>query len=80
MSLVVFASGQGREDIKSDVAGFRKASNRCSKSTVWTVMVDKQKGDMRLDEIDPDAVRGTSLINGKSAREVIQQRGNASRG
>ena len=43
LSLVVFASVQGREDIKSDVDGFGKASNRCSKSTVWTVMVPISK-------------------------------------
>jgi hypothetical protein len=70
--LVVVASGQGREDIKSDLAGFRQnVKPLFQKYCVECHGPDKQKGDMRLDTIDPDVVRGRSLDQWEDVREAF---------
>ena len=72
LSLVVFASVQGREDIKSDVDGFRQSVQPLlEKYCVDCHGPDKQKGDMRLDEIDPDVVRGTNFDQWEDVREAF---------
>ncbi|MDC0156475.1 DUF1592 domain-containing protein [Verrucomicrobia bacterium] len=70
--LVVVASGQGREDIKSDLDGFRQnVKPLLQKYCVDCHGPNKQKGDMRLDEIDPDVVRGTSFDQWEDVREAF---------
>jgi hypothetical protein len=70
--LVVVASGQGREDIKSDLDGFRQnIKPLLQKYCVDCHGPDKQKGDMRLDVIDPDVVRGISFDQWEDVREVF---------
>ena len=72
LSLVVFASVQGREDIKSDVDGFRQSVQPLlEKYCVDCHGPDKQNGDMRLDEIDPDVVRGTNFDQWEDVREAF---------
>mgnify|MGYP001971818086 FL=1 len=70
--LVVFASGQGREVIKSDLDGFRQnVKPLLQKYCVDCHGPNKQKGDMRLDVIDPDVVRGTSFDQWEDVREAF---------
>ena len=70
--LVVFASGQGREVIKSDLDGFRQnVKPLLQKYCVDCHGPDKQKGDMRLDTIDPDVVGGTSFDQWEDVREAF---------
>ena len=60
----------GKEDIKSDVDGFRQSVQPLlEKYCVDCHGPDKQKGDMRLDEIDPDVVRGTNFDQWEGVRE-----------
>ena len=59
LMLVVVTSGLGREEIKSDLDGFQqKVKPLLQKYCVDCHGPDKQKGDMRLDHIDPDVVTG----------------------
>jgi hypothetical protein len=70
--LVVVASGQGREDIRSDLDGFRQSVKPLLKKyCVDCHGSNKQKGDMRLDTIDPDVVRGTSFDQWEDVREAF---------
>ena len=70
--LVVVASGQGREDIKSDLDGFRQdVKPLLQKYCVDCHGPDKQKGDMRLDIIDPDVVGGASFDQWEDVREAF---------
>ena len=70
--LVVVATGHGREDIKSDLAGFRQSVKPLlQKYCVDCHGPNKQKGDMRLDVIDPDVVRGTSFDQWEDVREAF---------
>ena len=70
--LVVVASGQGREDIKSDLDGFRQnIKPLLQKYCVDCHGPNKQKGDMRLDVIDPDVVRGISFDQWEDVREAF---------
>ena len=70
--LLVVASGQGREDIKSDLDGFRQnIKPLLQKYCVDCHGPNKQKGDIRLDVIDPDVVRGISFDQWEDVREVF---------
>jgi len=70
--LVLVGSGQGREDIKSDLDGFRQnVKPLLQKYCVDCHGPDKQKGDMRLDTIDPDVVRGISFDQWEDIREAF---------
>ena len=70
--LVGVASGLGKEDIKSDLEGFRQnVKPLLQKYCVDCHGPDKQKGDMRLDTIDPDMVRGTSFDQWEDVREAF---------
>ena len=70
--LVLVGSVQGREDIKSDLDGFSQTVKPLlQKYCVDCHGPDKQKGDMRLDEIDPDVVRGRSFDQWEDVREAF---------
>jgi len=74
--LVVVSTGQGKEDIKSDLDGFRQnVKPLLQKYCVNCHGPDKQKGDMRLDQIDPDVVRGTSFDQWEDVREAFNSGG-----
>jgi hypothetical protein len=56
---VVVTSGLGSADIKSGLEGFRQnVKPLLQKYCVGCNGLEKQKGDMRLDHIDPDVVTG----------------------
>ena len=70
--LGVVVSGLGRADIKSDLDGFRQnVKPLLQKYCVDCHGPDKQKGDMRLDTIDPDVVGGTSFDQWEDVREAF---------
>jgi hypothetical protein len=72
LMLVVVSSGLGSEDLKSDLEGFRQnVKPLLQKYCVDCHGREKQKGDMRLDNIDPDVVRGASFDQWEDVREAF---------
>jgi hypothetical protein len=72
LMLAVVSSGLGREDMKSDLAGFRQSVKPLlQKYCVECHGPEKPKGDMRLDNIDPDVVRGGSFDQWEDVREAF---------
>lgn len=70
--LVAGAFSLGGADIKSDLEGFQQnVKPVLKKYCVECHGPEKQKGDMRLDNIDPDVVMGRSFDQWEDVREVF---------
>ena len=72
MMMVFVVSALGREDIQPDLHGFRhNVKPLLQKYCVECHGPDKQKGDIRLDNINPDVLRGSNFDQWEDVREAF---------